>query len=317
MEAVANKRSFDFKRTDHFLCDPVEDLCIVGGLVLPVDQRGALDTEEDESHALHDPRLHLPLAEAFCKNIDAFGVQQPITIVKLNDVACVVDGRQRVRAARVVSGWRASRGEPGPKVPCVIKRVKDGTSLLASMVSLNEARTDDDTYSKLGKLRRMLDRGVTNEDAAIAFSVDERTIELWLAFDDHAIDAVKQAVETRKLSFSAGAEIAKLKEPDKQQAALSTVLAGAALPGGNGKITARKVKAAARKLNGSSSTGGITSRKTLAKFLSAIEETKHPNASDRTLAWWDGVEAAIVAILGTDEGRVDERLTKIISGLEG
>lgn len=302
------KRSFDFKRTDQYLCDPIRDLCIIGGATMPINEQGLLDTSAQPSHALHDPRITMPLADPFVRNIAALGVQVPIIIVKLDDVACVVDGRQRVRAARVVNRLRESRGEAPLTVPCIVKRVKDETALLTTMISTNEARTEDDAPTKFDKLKRLLDSGVSHAQAAAVFSVSEKVIEQWLRFDDMAIQRVKDAVDQGKLALSAGIEVARLKDPAAQAAQLDAIVAS-----GKGKASTRDVRKSIKAASKPNASAGITSARIHRKLLEAVQQTPHPtNTSERTLAWWQGVEDALRLIVGADDKeKVEQRLAKL------
>lgn len=315
---ITPKRSFDFKRTDHYLCDPVYDLCIVGGAtMLPEAERGPLDTNEDRSHLLHDDRLRDPLEESFVRNVDTLGILETIVIAKMGDVAVVVEGRTRVRAARVVNARRANRGEPLLKVPCIIRRANE-TDLLAVMISGNEQRRDEDVGGKIEKLKRLMNRGVTVEDAAMYFKVSEGVIESWLRFDDLAISTVKAAVDAGKLALSAGIQIAALKSPAKQEQALSELTAAASSApqdDANGKrkpgISTRAARAVAKKIENPTAHLGVAEKRTQKKLYELVQNKDHKNASKEALAWWSGVEAALQLVVGSDD-KPDERLLALL-----
>lgn len=309
MTTENTKRSFDFKRTDQYLCDPLLDLCLVGGAgVLPDEQSGELDTSEDKGHPLYDPRLRDELTEPFVRNIDHNGVTVPVVIVKLGDLACVVDGRQRVRAARVANRRRTLRGEPPLKVPCVIKRTKDNQSLLSQMIGLNENRHDDDPRAKLDKLRRLMDSGVTDpEQLGEVFGVSAGVIEQWLRFDDLAIERVQQAVNEGKLAMRAGMEISRLRDPAKQAAALDAVLAS---PPKTGQI--RRAREAAKLLQKPTSHVGVADKRTQRALLQLAKRKEHAKGTSKeALAWWQGVEDALTLIVGGDD-TPDDRLLALL-----
>ncbi len=311
-ETAPAKRSFDFKRTDHYLCDPIADLCIFGGRgVLLGEQLGEQDTIDDSSHPLHDPRIHLVLEESFVRSIDAKGVEVPIIIAKLDDLAMVVEGRQRVKGARVANRRRALRGESLIKVPCLIKRVKDRASLMLAMVSLNEQRTDDDFASKMAKLRRLMDAGIVDHDElGDAFKVSASVIESWLRFDTVAIERVRDAVEQGRIALSAGFAIARLKEPALQARALDAVQADASAS--KKSITQRKAREAAKLVEKPDAHMGVADKRTQKKLQQLVEKKGHAKgASKETLAWWSGVEAALSLIVGGDE-KPDERLLALL-----
>lgn len=314
------KRSFDFKRTDHYLCDPVYDLCIIGGAtMLPEEERGVLDTAEDKSHVLHDPRLLLALEESFICNVDTLGVLETIVIAKMADVAVVVAGRSRVRAARIVNARRAARGEPLIKVPCVMRRSNE-TDLLSVMIAENEGRHDEDVRGKIDKLKRLMARGVDVHQASVTFNTTVAVIENWLRFDDLAIERVKDAVDAGKLALSAGLEIARLRSPEKQAQALDELTTQSAFADAaavaNGKpakagISTSAARAVAKKIENPTAHQGVKDKRSQRKLFELVQNKDHKNASKEALAWWSGVEAALQLIVGSDE-KPDERLLALL-----
>lgn len=305
-KSKSKKQAFDFARNSMWSVDP-DDLCIVGGKCLPKDEQGPNDTEEDEENSLYDVRLHEPLTPEFINNIYAVGVDTPIIIAKLDDFATVVVGRSRVRAARVANKRRKANGEPLIKVDCKMKRDTD-VGLMGTMISENEARRDDDMMTKIGKLKRFMNKGVSPEDAAIRFNVTLATIKNWLAFDDNALAVTKKAVEQGKISPSAATTLARIKEPEKQKEALEALLEHA--PAGS-KGSTRAARIAANNA-GAGNVTGVTDKKTLKTFLAAVQDTSHPNASEKTLAWWEGVEDTLKLVIGE---AADQRLRTILIGV--
>lgn len=305
MTATKKKQAFDASRNSMYSFDPTE-LCIVGGKCLPKDEQGPNDTEEDEDNPLYDVRLHEALTPEFVNNIYAVGVDTPIIITKTDALAAVVVGRSRVRAARLANKRRIEKGEPLIKVDCKIKRDSD-VGLMGTMISENEARRDDDVMTKISKLKRLMNKGVSPEDAAIRFNVTLPTVKTWLAFDDNAITATKKAVETGKVSVSAAMTLARIKEPEKQKEALDELMTHVQA-GGRSSPRAAKIAAAG---TGSNVITGVTDKRTLKKLLDAVQNTPHPhNSSDKTLAWWEGAEDMLKIVIG--EKDVDERLKAIL-----
>lgn len=319
------KRAFDFARGNLWLCDPTDDLCIVGGAdVLEGDEVGALDTEADETNPLYDERIRVELAEEFVRNIDAFGIITPIVIAKVGDLACVVAGRQRVRAARVVNCRRQRSGQKPITVPCQMRRAND-VGLMGAMISENEQRFNDGPLAKLEKFKRFMERGVSVDDAALAFGIKPDTAKGWLSFDDHASARLKKLVADEKITFYAALRIARLKDVAKQDAAIDDAFDGGTPEddgddeadegaGGNGKprkkVSYSKANKSAKKTRHGHDNDGVGTRD-LKKVLAVVVAMPHPNASKETLAWWSGVEAAMRFVLGT-EGDVDERLAKAL-----
>lgn len=305
-----SKRSFDFARNTMWSIDP-EDLCIIGGkLYLDGDERGPLDTNDDADHELFDNRICDPLTEEFVANIDALGVDTPIQIAKINDVAVVIAGKTRVRAARVANRRRKVRGEPSLKIDCKIKRGTT-TSLFIAMIAENENRHDDNVLSKIEKLKKLQNRGISEEDCAVAMGVSLQSIKGWLAFDDNATDETKKAAKTGRLSPSAAATLARIKDPDAQRKQLADLLSS------GGKVTQRAAKLAAKRA-GASKIVGVTDKKTLRRLLSEVQDTAYPGRSQHAMAWQQGVEDALKLVIGVDgvDARLTGKLDEVISLLK-
>lgn len=288
-------RSFDFARGNLWSIDP-DDLCIIGGKRLPADERGSIDTDDGPDHDLYDERVAEPLTEEFVNNVDAHGVDTPVLIVKLGDVATVIAGRKRIRAARVVNARRKKRGEPPIKVDAKLKRAS-GSGLLAAMITENEARTNDGILTKIEKLKRLMNRGVAIDDAAIHFNVSASTVKGWLAFEDNATAETKAAARAGRLSASAAAELAKVVDPDKQREKLAQVV------GTGEKVSARAARAASRVARGKGA--GVADKTTQKKLLHVLQNANHANAK-RDGDWWDGAEEMLKLVVG--DGEADARL---------
>ena len=313
------KRSFDFKRTDHYLCDPYFDLCIVGGAdLLPEYERGPLDVATTVSDATmqvlrDDERLREPLSESFVRNIATLGVLETIVIAKIGDVAVVVEGRTRVRGARQANKLRAERGEPIVKVPCIIRR-SDASDLLAVMISGNEQRRAESIVGKIEKLKRYMARGVDVHQAADVFGVSVGVVESWLRFDDTAIASVKEAVDSGQLALSAGMSVARLKDPAKQQEVLTKLQETTSKPSAPGKsaISTRAARNAAKTVERPDAHHGVSDKRTLRALLKLTKDKDHGSkASKETFAFWEGVEAALTLIVGGDD-KPDERLITLL-----
>lgn len=306
--AKTNKRSFDFARNTMWTIDP-DELCIIGGKAMPAAERGSIDTDDGEDHELYDPRiLAEPLTDEFVLNIDAHGVDTPILISKIDGVPVVVVGKTRVRAARVANRRRKARGEPLISVDCKIKR-GNATSLLAAMILENENRRDDGILAKIDKLKKLMARGVSVEDAAVVFGKKLKTVKGWLAFEDNAIAETKKAAESGRLSPTAAAALAKIKDPDGQRETLQRMLAT------EGRVTKDSAKSAAKAANGKKVAISVTDKRTQRRLLTYVQGTSHANASEKTLAWWEGVEDALKLVIGEEDvnpklvGKLDELIS--------
>lgn len=303
MTTDTTKKGFDLSRDSVYVAHP-DELRIIGGNVLPEGQRGPLDTDHKlGEHDLYDERLTaVDVTDAEVANIDAYGVIEPIVIAKdpTDGEPIVVDGRGRVRRARLANARRAARGEPPVKIKCVVIR-STGTRLMGAMIALNEVRNDDGPLVKLEKAKRLLERGVSEEDAAVTFGLDLGYFRMLLAYDDAAVTEVKSAVTAGDLSPTAAVELVKAaKTPDAQRTALAKAKAGA-----KGKpVTARAAIAAAKGATGDTSADMIPTRRELGKVLKAVAE------------YLDGSEACndTVALLASEKAKVDPDRSHVVDG---
>ena len=208
-------------------CDP-NHIIIVG-----------IDTAAEEGDALYDERIDLDVDPNLVKNIMVYGVQQSVLVREDGGDLIVVDGRQRVRAARVANEQFRAAGEVEVKVPVVSVR-GDDRRVTGIMISANEQRRDDTVLVRARKAQRMLDLVGSKADVAIAFGRTPQTINAWLRLAS-ADSVVHEAIESGAISASAGVEIASLDR--SEQAAAVAKLTKAAAP----TVAAAKKQKAARK----------------------------------------------------------------------
>ncbi len=292
------------KETTTIKAFPPLALAIMGGKdALPEKERGPMDTVTGKAHPLYDERLKLKLTPEWVENIRTGGVKEIPNVVLIDGVPFVVNGRQRIRAARVAGL---------DKVLCRVTTV-DSLGMLRDMIALN-VHQEDPVNIKIAKLQRLIANGGTPEEAAVLFATRPATIKAWLQYDATALPEVKKAVNTGKIPQTTGADIARL-PAEKQPTALAGVL----------KVTPEKSDRKERKGHAAKSkraiarAGGkgtaISDKKTLKKFLEAVEGQEHPkNAKGSELMWWSGVEAALHLVLGSDGG--DPRLDAILASLD-
>lgn len=316
-----NNNNRTAKKSDVWLLDP-SDVCIVGGAgVLKDDEAADVDTAEDVTHPLYDERVRLKLDPAMILNVEAFGIIKPAVIVRVDGVDVAIDGRRRIRSARVVNARRAAAGvKERVMVPCVVRRT-DQIGLTGTMISANGFSVADDPATKIAKMKRFLER--TSGDiaqAAVACGVPESTIKSWLAYDEKAIPAVKKAVESGKIEITAGVLLAR-KEPEAQAGALDDALAAgaAAKPrkGQEGKASVAAVRKAI-KGKGGAQAYEAPGKAELRKLLAFIAAEDHSKSSDKMKAWADGVEDALRLVVGPEEGeKVNERIAaRLANALE-
>jgi ParB family chromosome partitioning protein len=181
--------------------DP-NDLVIVG-----------LDTDDRQEHALFDERAFYDLDTNLVANILVYGIQLPVLIRKEAGQLYVVDGRQRVKAARAAAARSESAGEYAVKVPCR-ETVGDDKRMGGIMVSTNELRQSDTALERAFKATRLLDLLGDEAEVCIAFGRSKTTIRNWLSLAS-ADSKIHAAVKAGTLSTQGAVELSKL--PREQQ----------------------------------------------------------------------------------------------------
>lgn len=288
----SSKKAFDAKRNNTFSFDP-DELIIVGG-----DGAGDHPVPDESTDPLiaecYDPDVHLELEPGFAANIDTFGVVQPITIVKIAGQPYVVDGRTRVRGARVAKAAQLARGEQTTvMVECKVMTASREGRLLAVMVTLNEARRSTSVLSKIAKMERLRDRGATDEDLEVAFQVSAKTVKDWTAIAG-ASTVVKKAVESGKVTASDAVRVAKIEGVEMQRAAIEEI---ATLRGGGRGAAGSAARRVVAKATGESTNGteGVElTKRQLRKVLDLAKGTENEDPDP----YWDGVHDALGLLFG-------------------
>ncbi len=199
-------------RVNGFKVSP-EELVIVG-----------LDTKDKSDHPLYDERISMPLRESFVKSVLASGVLQTVLCRKDGSSFQVIDGRQRVRAAREANKRLVASGGEPLRIPVTLRKDTDLTLAMA-VVATNEHRQADLPMNRARKALRLLNHGADIDQIAAQFNVSEQTIKNWLKL--HDLDPkVQKAIDAGKISASAAAPLAKLSR-DRQIEMLADVTSDA------------------------------------------------------------------------------------------
>ena len=215
-----------------------DDIVIVG-----------LDTPDDDTHPLFDERAMLPVDENLVKNILFYGIQVPVIVRKESGVVYVVDGRQRVKAARLAAGRASQAGEYAVRVPVKAASGSDGR-MTGIMVSTNEQRQDDDAITRAFKATRLLALVGDMDEVCVAFGRSKTTIKNWLSLSG-AHPKVHEAVRGKTVSTQAAVEISKLPR-DQQLDALAKLTRGAE------RVSEAEAKKLRRELMGSTASADTT-----------------------------------------------------------
>lgn len=174
-----------------------------------------IDTESDASNdPLFDERIFLDANENLVRNILKYGVQMPILVRVDGQRVFVVDGRQRVRAARIAAQRQEESGEARLKVP-VIHVSGDDQRVQGIMISTNENRADDDVLVKALKASRLMDLWGDIDEICTAFGRTRMTISSWLKLAA-ALPVIHEAIKAGKISSSVGIEIASLPRDEQE-----------------------------------------------------------------------------------------------------
>lgn len=306
-----SKKAFDLTCSSNFVADPSDEICIIGGAryITDASERGKYDTDDDDQDnpLWRGTRLAKPLKSGFMLNVNSLGVLEPIVVTKIPGipVPVVVAGTSRVRAARAANALRASRGESLLiRIKCEMRR-DDARGLAAIVAAENEGRNDVDVLEKIASVIRDLKRGATEDDIAIAYCVDRKTVDGWIAFADHATPETKAAVREGRVYATNAAILARISDPEKQNTALASMLSAPTKP------TANAARKAVAKATGARDTTGIQSRRAMSKLHDAIANMKLPsNTGPETFAYYKGAEEILRAVLG--KGDVSDRLATLI-----
>lgn len=175
-----------------------------------------LDTPEDETSVYHDERALEPLEETFIRNVHYHGVLQPVTVREDGGQLIIVDGRQRVRAAREVKSRQESSGESPIRVPYTTHGTtgKSNRDIAGLIISYNEQRKEDNILNKAEKAARLLAMGYDKDEAALQFGCSGQTIDNWLRVRESHTD-VQEAIRMNKLTTSGAYALSRLPQLDQ------------------------------------------------------------------------------------------------------
>ena len=274
-------QAFKAPRLNGFKLDPNEVIIVGGDGPNDVSQKD----EEGNTHYLYDERVEMMLSEEFILNIMALGIKKNVIVEKIGGLAFVVDGRQRVRAAREANRRLAKLGEPPHRVPVVLQGGEE--SLIMTIgISTNEFNHNDPPLTKARKAQRLRDRGLTPDEIALAFGVSTKAISNWEKMLSLA-PPVKKAAQKGLISPSAAAQLHDLPAAE-QKTQLDKLLEEAKATGKTPTI--KQVKTASKTAKGQNPNAAPSK-----KVLRAIVEGHKEHAPTLSLDFIAGVAFAIGA----------------------
>lgn len=208
------------------------------------------DVDAEVCPELNDPDRAGPPLPSLIDSVAAHGIKEPILIRKLSDGSViVVDGRQRVKAARLANERIGKKGgEVSILVPCVVETSANEGDSAVTMIVANEHRREASPVERARKAQTMRDMGHDDKAIGLMFGVSSVTIANWkklLSVDPKVL----ADVERGKVPASLAIEVAKLPAADQSAA----IAKAAETTGSVGGKAAREVVARAAAKNASSS----------------------------------------------------------------
>ena len=187
---------------------------------------------EDKKHPLYDERVHLPIDEALVLNMmfapDGVpqGVLVPVHVRKNPETGDteVVNGRQRVKAAREANKRLKKRGLEPFRVPAVSMRATD-VRAMGVLISTNAHAQEETPIGKAQKAQRYIDLGRDESEVATLLGISVGSVKNHLALLD-APAVVRRAVDSGQVTASVGYKLAKL-EPAEAKKRLEKIVAEA------------------------------------------------------------------------------------------
>lgn len=182
---------------------------------------------EDILHPLYDPRVSLPVSEGLVGSMMLVGWIGSVVVTKEpgSDEPLVVDGRQRVKAAREAAKRMKAAGLPPLKVTAVYREwgaAKTGPGSMAAIgVAANEHAQAPGILERAEKAQRLQDAfGYSDEDVCKVFGISASTRRNWKALLA-APAKLRDAVAAGKVSVAAAYRLASLPEAELDAAIAS------------------------------------------------------------------------------------------------
>jgi len=217
----------------------------------------------DEKSPLYDERVNLPIDENLVLNImfapDGVpqGVLEPINGTRNSETGKVevIDGRQRVKAAREANKRLKKAGMEPVWVPCMLKRT-NAHGAMGMLISSNEHRQNDTPLGKAQKAQRYLALGRDESEVATLLGISTASVKNLLSLLD-APAAVRNAVESGKISTSDGYKLARL-DPGEARTKVAELMEHA--PRTPGKKRSGNAKKAREIVSGNKEPGKISKK---------------------------------------------------------
>lgn len=160
---------------------------------------------------LFDERATMPLDPGLLASVEAHGVQQPIKYIMFDGVPYAINGRQRLRAARVVHDKQTKLGlEPGQFITVDGDEYKGNIDQLFALSRILNINVAEPTMMKARSMMRLLMEDIVDKEdtdakarkrtvqevAAIYGCSDQHVRDMTKLFESN--DTVKRALEELK-----------------------------------------------------------------------------------------------------------------------
>jgi ParB family chromosome partitioning protein len=193
----------------------------------------------DPSHRLYDKRVELPIDPSMVESIadPNVGMIEPVVVRKVGDEYQVVDGRQRVRAARAA---KEKYPERKIRIKMLPQTLTDYYAAVQSSIA-NTQRVDDSAIIKGRNAKRMKEMGAEDGELVTMFGVELRTIQQWMKLSEDASEELETALNAGEITLTSALKISK-KPAEKQADALEKARSNGIQKPGPKKGTKRQRK---------------------------------------------------------------------------
>jgi ParB family chromosome partitioning protein len=167
----------------------------------------------DKNHRLYDSRVEMPIDDAMVSSISdpKVGIIEPVIVRNIGGKYEVVEGRQRVRAARKAQSMVKDRTI---RVPLIVRSsVNDAVAASLSAIANNQ-RSEETPIQKGNRVKVLLETGHSKEEISSIFGVGWATISGWVKISE-APDELHRAIEDGSISASKAAVVARSKDKTK------------------------------------------------------------------------------------------------------
>jgi ParB family chromosome partitioning protein len=164
----------------------------------------------DKQHRLYDSRVELPVDPAMVASISdpKIGILEPVIVRNVGGTYEVVEGRQRVKAARAAQEQVKGRVI---RVPLIVRSSCNDASAASMSAIANNQRTEETATQKGERVKVLLETGHSKDEVCSIFGVGWQTISGWVAIAESP--ETSAALEAGTVTATEAAKIAKSKNP--------------------------------------------------------------------------------------------------------